>query len=144
MLVYTVFTLEILQTVLTSRDIFVALGTSIGNSDLLNVVDLVYHHWFSIPVSGGISEYRIVQFYFNLAVTDLNVDDLAGAIGQSFFAYRLWVISQTNMTTGQIASESKHYGYGTPAIIGTVSAGQCERNASLKTIVPSLCSVSWH
>lgn len=39
------------------------------------------------------------------------------------------------MTTGQIASESKHHGYGTPGIIGTVRA-LLERKASLNAILP--------
>lgn len=58
-LVYTVFVLEVLQTSLTSHDIYIALGHSIGAADPLNVVNLIYHHWFSIPVSGGISEHQL-------------------------------------------------------------------------------------
>lgn len=55
-LVYTVFVLEITQTVITSRDVYVALAGSIGVADSSSAIDDIYNHWFSIPVAGGISE----------------------------------------------------------------------------------------
>ncbi|KAF8157034.1 hypothetical protein B0H34DRAFT_770658 [Crassisporium funariophilum] len=66
--VYGVLTIEIIQTVVVTHDVFAALGTSPGD---LRALDSIHTHWFSIPVSGGIT----------------------GCIGQLFFAFRIWKMS---------------------------------------------------
>ncbi|KAF8908634.1 hypothetical protein CPB84DRAFT_1767137 [Gymnopilus junonius] len=67
--VYTMFLLELVQTGIVSHDIYVSLGSAVGNA---NAVDALRTNWWSIPVSGGTS----------------------GFIGQLFFSYRIWMMSE--------------------------------------------------
>ncbi|KAF9523276.1 hypothetical protein CPB83DRAFT_863154 [Crepidotus variabilis] len=67
--VYVVLALELLQTAIASHDIFVGLALSFNHPDALDQIRLL---WLSIPVFGG----------------------LTGGIGQGFFAYRIWMLTE--------------------------------------------------
>lgn len=92
LLVLVLAALEICQSALVSRDIYTALvvasiginGTTVtpinidGTTASISsaTLDSIQNHWVSIPVIGGIS----------------------GSIGQFFFAYRIWTMSQHSPT----------------------------------------------
>ncbi|KAJ7214186.1 hypothetical protein C8J57DRAFT_954633, partial [Mycena rebaudengoi] len=68
-LVYTVYTLELVQTMFMTRDAFQTFGYGFG--DPAAITDL-YFAWLYIPVMGG----------------------LVAFIGQSFYAYRIYILSK--------------------------------------------------
>ncbi|KAF9482715.1 hypothetical protein BDN70DRAFT_402919 [Pholiota conissans] len=97
-LVYTVFLFELVQTGIVSHDVYAALASSIGVEDPLSMVNDIYNHWFTIPVAGGFT----------------------GGIGQLFFAYRIWMMTQSSAAAAlQITSKSPSKG--PPVIIATLA-----------------------
>lgn len=100
--VYTIFVLEIVQTGIVSHDIFFSLGSAFNDA---NAVDAIRTNWWSIPVSGGTCT------HFPFLTTQGALTDkysLAGFIGQLFFSYRIWMMSEKRVR-------------GAPLIIGVVS-----------------------
>jgi len=79
-MVYSVLLLELTQTAVSSYDIYMSLASPFGSPDAL---EAIHHHWLTVPVFGA----------------------LTGGIGQFFFAYRIWSLTD---------SKEK----GTPIIIG--------------------------
>ncbi|KAF9015911.1 hypothetical protein BDZ89DRAFT_1166045 [Hymenopellis radicata] len=69
-LVYGTYTLELVQTILVAHDAFAVFGSGFGDLQALTDVHLF---WFSVPVMSG-----VVAF-----------------VGQSFYAYRIHVLSKT-------------------------------------------------
>ena len=54
-LVYTMFILELVQTILFTSSAFKMFATGFGNAAVLDRIDLL---WFSIPVMSGLGEYQ--------------------------------------------------------------------------------------
>jgi len=81
-MVYSALLLELTQTAVSSYDIYMSLASSFGSTHAL---DAIHQHWLTVPIFGA----------------------LTGGIGQFFFAYRIW---------GMTESTEK----GTPTIIGTL------------------------
>ncbi|KAJ6528754.1 hypothetical protein DFH09DRAFT_1412688, partial [Mycena vulgaris] len=69
-LVYTVYTIELVQTILLTHDAFIMFGYGFGNPSALVEVGF---YWLTIPVMSG----------------------LVAFIGQSFYAYRVHVLSKS-------------------------------------------------
>ncbi|KAJ7776725.1 hypothetical protein B0H14DRAFT_3587673 [Mycena olivaceomarginata] len=69
-LVYTVYLLEVVQTILMTHDAFTNFGTGFGNTNTLRGV---HFDWLTIPIMSG-----IVAF-----------------IGQTFYAYRVYLLSNS-------------------------------------------------
>ncbi|TFK41687.1 hypothetical protein BDQ12DRAFT_392800 [Crucibulum laeve] len=70
LLIYGVFLCEVLQTIIITRDTYVAFASGFGN---VKSLDSMHTHWFTIPISGGI----------------------VGCIGQLYFAYRMSVVAES-------------------------------------------------
>ncbi|KAJ4493856.1 hypothetical protein C8J55DRAFT_169813 [Lentinula edodes] len=70
--VYGIFLIEIIQTILVTHDAFAIFGYGFGSFESLTKM---YFDWFTVPVMSG-----IVAF-----------------IGQTFYAYRIRAISQSNL-----------------------------------------------
>lgn len=58
-IVYTVFIIEIAQTVVVSYDTFASFVSSMGDP---NAVDAIRNNWFSIPVCGGLCKHASCTF----------------------------------------------------------------------------------
>ncbi|KAF7328669.1 hypothetical protein MSAN_02468500 [Mycena sanguinolenta] len=69
-LVYTVYLLELVQTILITHDAFTNFGTGFGNTTTLQGV---HFDWLTIPIMSGI----------------------VACIGQTFYAYRVYLLSKT-------------------------------------------------
>ncbi|KAF8176400.1 hypothetical protein K438DRAFT_1846884 [Mycena galopus ATCC 62051] len=69
-LVYTVYLLEVVQTILMTHDAFANFGTGFGN---INTLRGAHFNWLTIPIMSG-----IIAF-----------------IGQTFYAYRVYVLSKS-------------------------------------------------
>lgn len=63
------YTIELLQTVLSTRDAFRNFGTGWGNMIELDAVGWL---WFSVPVLGSISESEGSQYLVNLLISGTN------------------------------------------------------------------------
>jgi len=115
-LVYGVLLLEIAQTTVVSRDVFVAL-TSPWDTHPMNL-DSVHNHWFSVPVAGGIS----------------------GGIGQLFFAYRIWYISCANSRGAPIIISILATGSAISALASAdaLSTRRLSRGCSMEPLVSQL------
>ncbi|KAF9072056.1 hypothetical protein BDP27DRAFT_1418416 [Rhodocollybia butyracea] len=70
--VYGIFTIEVIQTVLITHDAFAIFGYGFGNFDSLTDIHM---EWFTVPVMSG-----VVAF-----------------VGQAFYAYRIWVLSRSKV-----------------------------------------------
>ncbi|KAF7377406.1 hypothetical protein MSAN_00162200 [Mycena sanguinolenta] len=68
-LVYTVYLLELVQTILMTHDAFTNFGTGFGNTNTLRGV---HFDWLTIPIMSGI----------------------VACIGQTFYAYRVYLLSK--------------------------------------------------
>ncbi|KAJ7793126.1 hypothetical protein B0H14DRAFT_3561322, partial [Mycena olivaceomarginata] len=69
-LVYTVYLLEVVQTILMTHDAFTNFGTGFGNTNTLRGV---HFDWLTIPIMSGIAAF----------------------IGQTFYAYRVYLLSNS-------------------------------------------------
>jgi hypothetical protein len=75
--VYAVFIFELFQSALVAHDVVIALAPSMLNfrglyeNDMFEALNSLHSQWFTIPLAGGI----------------------IGGVGQLFFAYRIWIIS---------------------------------------------------
>ncbi|KAJ7473454.1 hypothetical protein FB451DRAFT_292572 [Mycena latifolia] len=69
-LVYTVYVIEFVQTILLTHDVFMVFGYGFGNFSALTKI---YFDWLTVPVMSG----------------------LVAFIGQSFYAYRVYVLSKS-------------------------------------------------
>ncbi|KAJ3929057.1 MAG: hypothetical protein NXY57DRAFT_900811, partial [Lentinula lateritia] len=73
--VYGIFLIEIFQTILVTHDAFAIFGYGFGSFESLTKM---YFDWFTVPVMSGIGE-------------------CMAFIGQTFYAYRIRVISKSNL-----------------------------------------------
>lgn len=101
--VYGVLLLEFIQSGVVAHDVIMALAPSLGD---LNAVDSLHTTWFSIPVSGGISQYNPSFFPIRLVVNKM-IYIKGGGVGQLFFAYRIWMISGEIKSTLIVAVVSR-------------------------------------
>ncbi|KAJ7080924.1 hypothetical protein B0H15DRAFT_474013 [Mycena belliarum] len=69
-LVYIVYVIELAQTILMTHDIFLVFGAGFGN---LVALTKIYFDWLTVPVMSGV----------------------VALIGQSFYAYRVYVLSES-------------------------------------------------
>ncbi|KAJ6449762.1 hypothetical protein C8R45DRAFT_917127 [Mycena sanguinolenta] len=69
-LVYTIYLLELVQTILITHDAFTNFGTGFGNTTTLRGV---HFDWLTVPIMSGI----------------------VACIGQTFYAYRVYVLSRS-------------------------------------------------
>ncbi|KAJ6602704.1 hypothetical protein DFH09DRAFT_1125356 [Mycena vulgaris] len=72
-MVYTIYAIEVVQTVLLTRDAFMAFGYGFGDVSALTKIRT---YWLTSPIIGG----------------------LVAFIGQSFYAYRVYVLSSRSWT----------------------------------------------
>jgi hypothetical protein len=66
--VYSVFILEVMQTIIITRSAFHIFGEGYGNFTFFDGVELT---WFSVPIIGGIGRLRIAKSPSNLYLRDL-------------------------------------------------------------------------
>lgn len=84
--VYAMYILELLQTVLITHDAFADLGFGFGDPSSLFQIRL---GWFTVPIlsSLGIFSSSQLKYFHNV--------HLVALIGQFFYAYRLYVLSES-------------------------------------------------
>lgn len=85
-LVYTLFVLDSLQSILLARDGFSIFAEGFGNVKRLNEIGDV---WFTIPVLAALGQYHDIIHMLGL-ITFFSIVSL---IVECFFAYRIWVLS---------------------------------------------------
>ena len=66
--VYSVFILEVTQTIITTQDAFHVFGEGYGNFAFLDSIELV---WFNVPILTGIGRHCITKWPSNLYLRDL-------------------------------------------------------------------------
>ncbi|KAK0489271.1 hypothetical protein IW261DRAFT_1557753 [Armillaria novae-zelandiae] len=71
-LVYGIYVIEFVQTVLVTHDVFATFGYSFGDMDALAKVNF---YWLTIPIMGAV----------------------AACIGQAFYAYRIFILSKSRI-----------------------------------------------
>ena len=86
-IVATVYTLETLQIILSTRDAFRNFGTGWGS---MSELDSVGWLWFSVPVLGALS--MSCKPLLIEAVT--LIDRIVCCIGQMFYAWRIWILGR--------------------------------------------------
>ncbi|KAJ3813161.1 hypothetical protein EV368DRAFT_83742 [Lentinula lateritia] len=79
--VYGIFLIEIIQTILVTHDAFAIFGYGFGSFESLTKM---YFDWFTVPVMSGI----------------------VALIGQTFYAYRIRVVSKSNLVPAFIITVS--------------------------------------
>lgn len=86
-IVAVTYGLELLQTVLSTRDAFRNFGSGWGD---MRDLDEVGWLWFSVPVLGSVGEFdRPRRITIHIVTRTSSVSCLA----QSFYAWRVWVLS---------------------------------------------------
>lgn len=88
--VYGIFLIEIFQTILVTHDAFAIFGYGFGSFESLTKM---YFDWFTVPVMSGIGECS----YSDSLLFQTNFPLLVAFIGQTFYAYRIRVISKSNL-----------------------------------------------
>ncbi|KAJ7113797.1 hypothetical protein C8R44DRAFT_984473 [Mycena epipterygia] len=86
-LVYTVYAIESVQTILLTYDAFMVFGNGFGD---LATLTKVYFDWMTVPVMSGLGSLSKAHWI----VINL-VPNIVAFIGQSFYAYRIHVLSKS-------------------------------------------------
>ncbi|KAF7369279.1 hypothetical protein MVEN_00255700 [Mycena venus] len=87
-LVYTVYLLEVIQTILMTHDAYTNFGTGFGNTETLRGV---HFDWLTIPITSGIGA---VLSMVDVSMFMLTLSSVA-FIGQTFYAYRVYILSKS-------------------------------------------------
>ena len=93
--VYSVFILEVTQTIIATRSAFHVFGEGYGNLAFFYGVQL---SWFSVPILTGISRHYI-QNYHRMSTYETHE---VAFIAQNFYAYRISILSQSRWVAGII------------------------------------------
>ncbi|KAK0226536.1 hypothetical protein IW262DRAFT_774035 [Armillaria fumosa] len=99
-LVYGVYIIEFAQTMLLTHDAFVSFGYGFGDLDALTNVHL---NWLFVPIMGGI----------------------AASVGQSFYAYRIFILSRSRIVPAFISCVSLI------SFVASIIAGVCTDQADV-------------
>ena len=93
--VYSVFILEVMQTIMLTHTAFRVFGEAYGNFAILDGIDLA---WFSVHILTGIGRHCIAKLLLNSTYETRAV----AFIAQTFYAYRISVLSQSRWIAGVI------------------------------------------
>lgn len=93
--VYGVFIIEVIQTILVTHDAFAIFGY--GFSEFKSLTDM-HMDWFTVPVMSGLGECPFLSRFISAERTVFAV----AFIGQAFYAYRIRVLSNSKLVPGFI------------------------------------------
>lgn len=102
LLVYGVYTIETIQTILITHDAHEGYARGFGN---LAALDSAHYEWLAVPILSGIG-----ALSFIVLRPVLNRGTLVSCIVQLFYAYRVWLLSRSPWIAGVIAGVSR-FGY---------------------------------
>jgi hypothetical protein len=93
--VYSVFILEVTQTIIITQSAFHVFGEGYGNFAFYNDVELA---WFSVPIITGVGKLCRAKLPLNFYLRNFVV----AFIAQTFYAYRISILSQSKWVAAVI------------------------------------------
>jgi len=94
-LVYSIFILEVMQTIIITQSAFHVFGEGYGNLAIFYSIKLT---WLSVPIITGIGRHCIAK-YHRISTYETHA---VAFIAQTFYAYRISVLSQSRWVAGVI------------------------------------------
>lgn len=88
-LVFSVYTTELAQTIILTRDAYADYASGFGN---LNALDSVQTIWFSVPILTGIGWSTVLHYS---AVTAIDILVTVSASVQTYYGYRVYLLSNS-------------------------------------------------
>lgn len=125
LLVYGVYTIETIQTILITHDAHEGYARGFGN---LAALDSAHYEWLAVPILSGIG-----MLYLCFSQLVLNCSFLVSCIVQLFYAYRVWLLSRSPWISGVIAGVCRRRLW-----CSHVLNSSCDRSHSCKVSPPLL------
>ncbi len=87
-LVYGVYIVEFVQTILVTHDTFSVFGYGFGDMDALTAMNF---NWFTVPIMSAVGTYKI---FYSFSTSYQNT---VACVGQDFYAFRIFILSKSQI-----------------------------------------------